>query len=261
MDNNISYIFNLKPLCEIEDSLEELLLFGLENTYIIEESDGKVSIGGTFKNIITHNHFTHIHSFTKLENTLDWEKQWADFAPSFSDGKAHIDIAPFGTLLLAPGEGFGDFSHPTTRMMIDLMKNRVASKNILDIGCGSGILSLAAIKMGASFAEGIDIDPLAVVHAGKNARLNSLEDRVSFSLEQRMQNPQIILMNMILSEQNLVWEKLKCLHTFPLMICTSGILKSQEKEYLTLTKNWNWTLLESFQESEWLSFIFVSNIQ
>lgn len=141
------------------------------------------------------------------------------------------------------------------------MKERVANKNILDIGCGSGILSLAAIKMGAQCVEGIDIDPDAVLHAKKNALLNSLEDSVSFSMEPILKNPQLVLMNMILSEQKFAWDKQKYTHAFPLVIITSGILKSQEKEYLLLTKNWNWSLLETHEEDGWLSFIFISNFQ
>ena len=83
--------------------------------------------------------------------TVNWEEQWALFAESSFDGKAHIDLSQFGgasTLLLLPGPGFGDLSHPTTYLMLKMMQNRVQNLPVLDIGTGSGILALAALSLG-----------------------------------------------------------------------------------------------------------------
>jgi len=107
-----------------------------------------------------------------------WDKQWELFSPNFKDGKAHIDLTPYGCpqiLQLYPGPGFGDLSHPTTRIVLRLMQPYIKDQAVLDIGCGSGILSLAAAAMGASQVDGYDIDPEAVEHAKKNATLNSLK--------------------------------------------------------------------------------------
>ena len=111
-----------------------------------------------------------------------WEKQWELFAPNFKNGKAHIDLTPYGCpeiLQLYPGPGFGDLSHPTTRIVLELMQPYIQNHAVLDIGCGSGILSLAAAAMGASEVYGYDIDPEAVEHAKKNATLytNNLKNR------------------------------------------------------------------------------------
>ena len=108
---------------------------------------------------------------------VDWENQGALFAENFKDGKAHIDLQRFGTpatLKLYPGPGFGDLSHPTTNLMLELMQGALTGQIALDIGCGSGILSLAALLMGAKKAYGVDIDAEALLHAEKNADLNGL---------------------------------------------------------------------------------------
>ena len=72
-----------------------------------------------------------------------WDQQWELFAPQFKEGKAHIDLTDYGvckTLQLYPGPGFGDLSHPTTRLVLQLMKPHLQQRLAIDIGCGSGIL-------------------------------------------------------------------------------------------------------------------------
>ncbi len=97
-----------------------------------------------------------------------WTQQWELFAPNFKNGKAHIET-PGGTIRLFPGPGFGDFSHPTTRLTLHLMRPYVKNESVIDIGCGSGILSFGAAAMGAKSVYGYDIDEEAVAHAKKTS--------------------------------------------------------------------------------------------
>lgn len=178
-----------------------------------------------------------------------WEEQWALFAENFYDGKAHISIEE-KTLLLLPGAGFGDLSHPTTRLMIQLMKGRIEGNAVVDIGSGSGILTLAALMMGAKSAIGIDIDDKAIQHARKNAKLNQL--KAQFGKKVPKQKRAIFLMNMIFSEQKSVEPS----QYKPDLWITSGILESQVPLYLEKTSTWGWHLVTTAQESEWCGFIF-----
>lgn len=184
---------------------------------------------------------------------IDWEEQWANFAEGFKDGKAHIDLSKFGgaaTLQLLPGPGFGDLSHPTTSLMLQLMEGRVKDQSILDIGCGSGILTLAALLLGARLAVGIDIDSDAIIHAQKNQKLNNLKAHFSLSIPKKKFD--IALMNMITSEQQVV---MKQTIDADLWI-TSGMLVKQREEYLLLANLWGWTLLEEATQDGWLGMIF-----
>jgi ribosomal protein L11 methyltransferase len=73
--------------------------------------------------------------------------------------------------------------HPTTRLCLTLLIQRLSDQQrggLLDIGCGSGILSLAALKLGLDSAVGVDIDAQAIVVAEHHAALNALQDRVQF---------------------------------------------------------------------------------
>ena len=91
------------------------------------------------------------------------------------DGSAGADRV---VLDLDPGLAFGTGTHETTRLCMELIEQLVKpGETVLDVGCGSGILSVAALLLGAGSAVGVDIDELAVKTAVENAALNHVEDR------------------------------------------------------------------------------------
>lgn len=193
-----------------------------------------------------------------MENHIDWEEQWALFAENFYDGQAHIDLSRFGKnsiLKLLPGPGFGDLSHPTTSLMLELMHPYIQDADIIDIGTGSGILALASLLLGARSAVGIDIDPHAIVHAKKNNRLNRLSARFGMpSLLQKNKRQSIFLMNMILSEQRMV--NPTQFHKPSALWVTSGILSSQKELYLQQAQDWNWLPITAKEKGEWVGWVF-----
>jgi ribosomal protein L11 methyltransferase len=88
------------------------------------------------------------------------------------------------TIVIDPGAAFGTGGHATTRLVLEMMESRALSvsglpSRVLDVGTGSGILAVAAAKLGAGIVEGIDDDPEAVRAAEENLRANGVEDIVS----------------------------------------------------------------------------------
>lgn len=80
-------------------------------------------------------------------------------------------------LILDPGLAFGTGSHPSTKLCLAwLDENLQGGEDVLDYGCGSGILAIAALKLGASHVVGVDIDPQAVAASRENAMLNQCEE-------------------------------------------------------------------------------------
>jgi ribosomal protein L11 methyltransferase len=78
-------------------------------------------------------------------------------------------------LLLDPGLAFGTGSHPSTRLCLQWLEQALqGGETVVDYGCGSGILAIAALKLGAARALGVDIDPNALATARDNARLNGV---------------------------------------------------------------------------------------
>lgn len=182
---------------------------------------------------------------------IDWNEQWATFAPGFFDGKAHIELPSGEVIELLPGAGFGDYSHPTTKLMVSLMASYIPHQIVLDIGCGSGILSVAAAKMGAKKVFACDIDPEALVHAKQNGHLNGIDIDTAPTLS--FSNKPVVLMNMISSEQELAWNNWGC--QFDTLI-TSGILTSAKESYLKFAKANGWKLIEEQESEGWLGFTF-----
>jgi len=93
-------------------------------------------------------------------------------------------------LQILPGASFGDGRHPTTRLALRgiemVLRGRYAGSNflptgVLDVGCGSGVLVIAAVALGAASGLGIDLDECALAEARRNVRLNALENRIEIS--------------------------------------------------------------------------------
>ena len=117
----------------------------------------------------------------------DWQNGWRKYYHPMDIGK-RLAIVPswqeYDTdrvkLILDPGLAFGTGGHETTSLCLEALDERVkGGERVLDIGTGSGILAIAALKLGAASAEGVDIDPVAVRTAGENAALNGVADQLT----------------------------------------------------------------------------------
>ena len=130
-----------------------------------------------------------IHPFTDLKSEIledqDWERAWMnDFKP-MQFGK-HLWICPSWqeppnpdaiNLMLDPGLAFGTGTHPTTALCLEwLDAHPPKGQLVIDYGCGSGILAIAALKLGARHCWGIDIDPQALTASRDNAEKNNVGD-------------------------------------------------------------------------------------
>lgn len=121
----------------------------------------------------------------------DWEREWMDnfhpikfgqrlwVCPSWRD----IPEPEACNVILDPGLAFGTGTHATTALCMEwLEKMDLSDKTVLDFGCGSGILAIAALKLGAKRAIGIDIDPKAIDASMENAKRNDVADKLEVYL-------------------------------------------------------------------------------
>jgi len=211
---------------------------------------------------------THIMKKKSPLDSVDWESQWAAHGLGYQNGFVHLNVLDYApdalsaVLRLKPGPGFGDLSHPTTRLVLRLMNNRMQKATVLDVGCGSGVLSLAALAMGASTVCGIDIEAEALVHAESNCLLNGMQKQAIFVKPQECdrifakKNSVIMLMNMIQSEQAVAWESLDKIHKHMELAITSGVMVEERASYLMRCSQWGWQLVEEREEDGWLGFVF-----
>ncbi len=119
----------------------------------------------------------------------DWQSGWKQYYKPIHVERLVVvplwenyEAKPTETVMkIDPGMAFGTGAHETTRLCLEaLTKADLQGKRILDVGCGSGILSIGGVLLGAESAFGCDIDELAVEVAGRNAELNGLGDRVEY---------------------------------------------------------------------------------
>ncbi|KAF3363035.1 Ribosomal protein L11 methyltransferase [Chlamydiales bacterium STE3] len=196
---------------------------------------------------------------------VNWDKQWQEHAPQFYNGMMHLDLNPYGCdekLLLKPGPGFGDLSHVTTNLVLSMMPHDLKGKVVLDIGSGSGILTLAASAFGAYQTVGVEIDTSAIQHAEENAQLNHLEKRVQFLTPSQItllevSKPYLILMNMIVKEQKMAWKMIQLPKKAYGEAVTSGVLEEEKEAYLEITRSWGWELQEELSQDGWLGLRFI----
>ena len=115
----------------------------------------------------------------------DWQNAWKKYYHAMDIGQ-RLAIVPgweeYQTdrtvITMDPGMAFGTGTHETTSLCLEVLDTRIkGGERMLDIGTGSGILAIAALKLGAAVAEGVDIDPMCVRTAGENAQRNGVQDR------------------------------------------------------------------------------------
>jgi ribosomal protein L11 methyltransferase len=127
----------------------------------------------------------------ELLEDKDWEREWMDNFHPMKFGE-RLWICPSWkavpepeavNVMLDPGLAFGTGTHATTALCLTWLESlELTGKTVVDFGCGSGILSLAALKLGAAKVIGIDIDPQALLASRENAKRNGVDDRLALYL-------------------------------------------------------------------------------
>ena len=137
---------------------------------------------------------------TEIVEDKDWEREWMDnFQPIQCGPRLWIvptwldaPVAEAINLKLDPGLAFGTGTHPTTFLCLKWLDEHIkGGEQVLDYGCGSGILGLAALLLGAQRMEGIDIDPQAMTATQNNAQVNAIaSDRYRVTTQPKELQPQ-----------------------------------------------------------------------
>jgi len=138
----------------------------------------------------------------------EWERAWMEFYKpmKFADklwvcptGQEHHEAGTV-CLTLDPGLAFGTGTHPTTALCLEwLASHDLTGKTIIDYGCGSGILAVAAVLLGATTAHAIDIDPQAITATQDNALKNHVQDKIRCYLPEQFSPVQadVVLANIL----------------------------------------------------------------
>jgi len=188
------------------------------------------------------------HRIEVLEDK-DWERAWMDNYHPMRFGE-RLWVVPSWTtppeptainLLLDPGLAFGTGTHATTALCMEWLDGLdLKGKTIIDYGCGSGILAVAALLLGASEAWCVDIDPQALTSTQENARRNGVQDRVRVFTPEELPavTADVIVANILAGPLGQLAPTLAALCRPGGLIALSGIIQPQVEELRHIYGNW-----------------------
>lgn len=181
----------------------------------------------------------------------DWERAWMDQYAPMQFGRRtwiipwNMDAPPEAAqgliVRLDPGLAFGSGTHPTTALCLQWLDALdLQGKEVLDFGCGSGILALAALKLGAAHAVGVDNDPQALLATVDNAQRNGVAARLSVHApaDEPAASYPVVVANILAVALDQLAETLAARVAPGGLIALSGILHGQETELLQRYAPW-----------------------
>jgi len=196
----------------------------------------------------------------------DWVRAWMDDYKPMQFGERlwvcpkHLPVPnPQATnLMLDPGLAFGTGTHPTTALCLQwLDAHSVSGKQIIDFGCGSGVLAIAALLLGASHCDAVDIDPQAITASMDNAHENNVAEKLDlylpneFAEKVKIKQYDLILANILAGPLTELAEQLSAYCKAGGDIVLSGILESQASKIIEAYSPW-FELEPITVEDEWI---------
>ena len=165
-----------------------------------------------------------------------------------------------------PGMAFGTGTHPTTQLCLEMLEKYVQpGENIIDLGCGSGILSIGALKLGAGQVLAMDIDQLAVDATNENARANGIQHGL---ITGKGSVSELLAGNFVIQQAPLVLANILAHILVALFkdgmgklvsdngcLVLSGILQEQEDSVLEAAHDHSFSLLEKKQTGDWVALV------
>lgn len=198
----------------------------------------------------------------------DWEREWMDgFTPLRMGRRLWIVPSWFDApdpeavnLLLDPGLAFGTGTHPTTALCLGWLdelagEGALDGRTVLDFGCGSGILAIAALKLGAARATGTDIDPQALIASRDNAERNAVaEDDFTLALPEQLTEGDfdVVLANILAGPLVELAETLAARIAPGGRLALSGILANQADDVLDAYRAQGLHMHEPVERDGWV---------
>ncbi len=202
--------------------------------------------------------------------TEDWVNNWKQYFHAMPIGKKLL-IRPLWekeydtddriVLNIEPGLAFGTGSHPTTKLCLETLEKYIdENSTVLDIGCGSGILSIAALLLGAKSAFGVDIDKLAVKTAIENAKENGFGspvfDAVNGNLSDKVSGKYHVIVANIVADIIMQFneEVSEFLEDGGIYI-TGGIIDIRKDEVVRSFEQNGFEIIANYEEKGWNVFV------
>ncbi len=194
----------------------------------------------------------------------DWENGWKKYYHAVNVGP-RLTVCPSWeepptgrtVLRLDPGMAFGTGTHETTALCLAQLDERLrGGERVLDVGTGSGILAIAALLLGASHADGVDIDPMCVRTAAENAALNGVADRFTVrvgDLSEQARGPyDVVCANIVANAIKALSPAVPALLAPGGVYLTSGIIDERRDEVADALRACGFAIEHIFEKNGWV---------
>jgi ribosomal protein L11 methyltransferase len=200
------------------------------------------------------NNWKQFFKCTEIGNRLCIRPCWEEY-----DNKDNRKV-----LSIDPGAAFGTGTHATTSMCLELLDEMVTDgQTILDIGSGSGILSIAGVLLGAKNAIGVDIDPVAVKVAKENAAMNGIEDKAKYIVgnlnEEISDKFDIVVANIVADVIISLSKDVKNLMVDDGVFICSGIIDVRADEVESALVENGLKIIKRIENNNWVAFLSKKN--
>lgn len=202
----------------------------------------------------------------------DWANNWKKYYKPIEIGESLAIVPEWEEyesnrkiIKINPGMAFGTGTHESTYMCLELLEKYVnEGDEIFDIGCGSGILAIAALKLGAKRALAIDIDDKCIDASHENAKLNDVEDKMEIKkgnlLDVVKGRADLIVSNII---AEIIVDEIKNLKNHMDsggIFITSGIIKERREMVMDALVENNFEIIDEIEKNNWLAIVGKLNV-
>lgn len=204
----------------------------------------------------------------------DWMAAWKKHYQPIKIGKKLVIVPAWikkdfpGRLPIRinPGMAFGTGTHPSTQLCLQLLEEALQpAQSVIDVGCGSGILAIAALKLDAGFVLGVDIDPAAIKSTLENVENNQIESALEVGLgsvieirsnQFRIKNAPLVVVNILASVIiHLFEDGLADLVEKGGKLILAGILEPQAQNVITTANQQGFVLEKTITSSDWTALL------
>lgn len=204
-------------------------------------------------------------------NDTEWNENWKKYFKSTEIGN-RLAIVPSWEkyenkqnrkiLHIDPGAAFGTGTHATTSLCLEMLDSHIKDgMTVLDIGCGSGILAVASVILGAKSAVGVDIDAQSVKTARENAEINGITDRTEFlvgDLADKVSGKyDVICANIVADVVIRLMDGVKEYMNDDTLFIVSGIIDMREQDVLNAAKERGFNVVEAHTRDNWRAYLLM----
>jgi ribosomal protein L11 methyltransferase len=238
---------------------------GEEKLILYFDADSAIELLKEIENFLDDNNFKNYRLVDTTIKDEDWHLSWQKYFtpqkitdritvyPEWETIDESIEIP----IRIRPGMAFGTGTHETTQLALTILENKVQKgMKILDAGCGAGILTIAALKLGAKSVDSVEIDGEAKDNFNENLELNNCTGKMLIKDVTKLEDYDYdLVVSNIQFNPNVALLETLVEYNFTNPVIFTGILTEEREQFIDKVKQFNRTVTAQLIKNEWVAFI------